>query len=558
MLLQRDLDRGPVPIPSSCSDIIDDATEVTNATEVTWLQNATTASPSSGPLDAYDTIGMLLRRDLDRGLVPIQFAFPILPQYSAGKTNMSLQPFDNILIAWRSPGIASRDSQDKLEMHISTSRSHLIDIPSRDFECDTVEIDKRGGLLEELNIFFAFQRLVDLPPIDRRRARLLRLRAQRPRTRYRHTDAHLLRLPLRPVRPTRLWSRHNMTEQIGHRRLCRVERLRQRAMRRAMVRGILWRVHQPTHDIHPPARSSLRRLIVAAWSPLITLHLHAIWVVAMCDAAACATVSLAVTVLATYFRHATDALCRMPIEPVLEDAAHRIWSLDSAKKRTRSSATRPRRRHTNLTSWQRLNCARRAVTTSTRDDILLALAVSRLALAAAELGAHGAMARLVASHRDRAESRIETHAFLLAKREANATAGQFACFLWQWTRVHGMILTKVLTSPSLAICTALAMLTTVGAGDPDYSSSSRPPMFDGTRAGFLVWYMAFTGFVAWKLTECVDILDGTEVEPVVPPPGPLNAGVPNNQGRHRRRHRGPQRLAQTQPQAVRPPYPSRT
>lgn len=56
-------------------------------------------------------------------------------------------------------------------------------------------------------------------------------------------------------------------------------------------------------------------------------------------------------------------------------------------------------------------------------------------------------------------------------------------------------------------------------------------MFDGTRTGFLAWYMSFSGFVAWKLTECTEILDGTDTLPVAPAPvaGTNPGDPPTNQ-----------------------------
>ena len=53
------------------------------------------------------------------------------------------------------------------------------------------------------------------------------------------------------------------------------------------------------------------------------------------------------------------------------------------------------------------------------------------------------------------------------------------------------------------------------AGMDSDSSSSRPPMFDGTRGGFIQWFMAMTGWVAWRLNDVTDIMDGTEPRPVL-------------------------------------------
>ena len=72
----------------------------------------------------------------------------------------------------------------------------------------------------------------------------------------------------------------------------------------------------------------------------------------------------------------------------------------------------------------------------------------------------------------------------------------------------------LLVTPLLALCT----LPLAGAADEDAlsPSSSRPPLFDGTRGGFTMWFMAFTSFVAWRLTDCADLLDGTTPRPPAP------------------------------------------
>ena len=50
----------------------------------------------------------------------------------------------------------------------------------------------------------------------------------------------------------------------------------------------------------------------------------------------------------------------------------------------------------------------------------------------------------------------------------------------------------------------------------DSVSSSRPPLFDGTRAGFITFFIALSGWVAWKLTSCSKILEENETRPVRP------------------------------------------
>ena len=63
---------------------------------------------------------------------------------------------------------------------------------------------------------------------------------------------------------------------------------------------------------------------------------------------------------------------------------------------------------------------------------------------------------------------------------------------------------------------ALSLLPlTCGGDDEPANSSSRPPIFDGTRSNFTAWIIAFSAWVAWKLTDCSHILDATETLPDV-------------------------------------------
>ena len=61
-----------------------------------------------------------------------------------------------------------------------------------------------------------------------------------------------------------------------------------------------------------------------------------------------------------------------------------------------------------------------------------------------------------------------------------------------------------------------ALITCVLAVDD--TQSSKPPSFDGTRAGFVSWIMIFTAWVAWKQTEVVGVMDGTITAPPEPAP----------------------------------------
>ena len=58
----------------------------------------------------------------------------------------------------------------------------------------------------------------------------------------------------------------------------------------------------------------------------------------------------------------------------------------------------------------------------------------------------------------------------------------------------------------------------------DASTSSKPPLFDGTRASFVSWIMVFTAWIAWKQTDVVGVMEGTIARPVEPvePVEPVN------------------------------------
>lgn len=57
---------------------------------------------------------------------------------------------------------------------------------------------------------------------------------------------------------------------------------------------------------------------------------------------------------------------------------------------------------------------------------------------------------------------------------------------------------------------------TLAADDAHGGATSRPPQFDGSRTSFIAWFMAFSGYVAWKLTDAADLLEGDEDMPIVP------------------------------------------
>ena len=97
--------------------------------------------------------------------------------------------------------------------------------------------------------------------------------------------------------------------------------------------------------------------------------------------------------------------------------------------------------------------------------------------------------------------------------------------LWYYKRIpmRSLMIRLTINLPSrILLCDRIATLLllacticAVNAAD-DQGASSRPPVFDGTRHTFLPWFMAFSGFVAWRLSDCSDILNGKELRPVIP------------------------------------------
>ena len=83
------------------------------------------------------------------------------------------------------------------------------------------------------------------------------------------------------------------------------------------------------------------------------------------------------------------------------------------------------------------------------------------------------------------------------------------------TLIHVWTMTARAFLPVIAMA-CLPM--TLGMDDDASGSSSRPPMFDGNRMTFTTWFMTFSAWVAWKLTDSATILDGTEPLPVATDP----------------------------------------
>src|SRR6056297_407929 len=64
-----------------------------------------------------------------------------------------------------------------------------------------------------------------------------------------------------------------------------------------------------------------------------------------------------------------------------------------------------------------------------------------------------------------------------------------------------------------------------GAGSDD--ATGKVPVFSGTPTDFHPWFILFSAYVAWKLTEASDILSGQEPKPVVPAPPISTPGTPS-------------------------------
>ena len=68
--------------------------------------------------------------------------------------------------------------------------------------------------------------------------------------------------------------------------------------------------------------------------------------------------------------------------------------------------------------------------------------------------------------------------------------------------------------------TILSFITFAHATDPSTTGGDgkQVPLFNGQREAFSAWFMMFTGFVAWKLTECYQLAEGNEARPTIPAP----------------------------------------
>jgi len=84
--------------------------------------------------------------------------------------------------------------------------------------------------------------------------------------------------------------------------------------------------------------------------------------------------------------------------------------------------------------------------------------------------------------------------------------------------------------------TILSFITFAHATDPSTTGGDRKqvPLFNGQREAFSAWFMMFTGFVAWKLTECYQLAEGNEARPTIP--APIYGAAPMDQPSPMQKH----------------------
>ena len=78
----------------------------------------------------------------------------------------------------------------------------------------------------------------------------------------------------------------------------------------------------------------------------------------------------------------------------------------------------------------------------------------------------------------------------------------------------------ILPGAFYVMVTILSFITFAHATDPSTTGGDgkQVPLFNGQREAFSAWFMMFTGFVAWKLTECYQLAEGNEARPTIPAP----------------------------------------
>ena len=347
---------------------------------------------------------------------------------------------------------------------------------------------------------------------------LLLTKGQQPTSRaYRRALAHRQRrshrvtirylTPSNP--PVALRRRFDVKEYRNHHRLPCLQRQAMRAMRRQALFST-HSVGMPYFD-PPTARSVAVRMAIALWSPCTTASLHALRLYAWMHFAIGSLWSYLEPVAFATLLNTSDLLRRLVDRVVDREAyadAHRAaWHMLFELATSRPLQHR----------WRRLNVARRAYASSKMDNLQVCTALVGCMCLRVSCWC---IRRLMQDSRvtDVPESVVVAHTRLLIRREANAAcAGRH--ILLCGIAMMGMLRdsAEFMLNSKLALSTGSLVLLPLVAGGDDMASSSRPPFFDGTRAAFLAWLMAFSGYVSWKLTECVDMMDDEPpTEPTVP------------------------------------------
>ena len=106
------------------------------------------------------------------------------------------------------------------------------------------------------------------------------------------------------------------------------------------------------------------------------------------------------------------------------------------------------------------------------------------------------------------------HARLLIRVAHYRSARYMRSFFGNWARV------AIRFSPVLIAHIVTGLFVPAAASGDDERPSKVPP-FSGQREHFTAFIIAFSAYVAWKLTECADLLEGDEARPI-----PTGTGIP--------------------------------
>lgn len=355
-----------------------------------------------------------------------------------------------------------------------------------------------------LHEFYGWLLLVrgEQPPVSRSYRRVLAHRRRRS-----HTVVLRYHTPLCPYIAHR--RRLDVREYIRHYRLPRLERQTLRALRRqnfVATQSVGMPVFCP-----PVARPIITQIGVALWSPCTTAALHALrlyaWVHVAIGSLWSSLEPIALTALLSVSGLLRRLVDHVAGQETYADAHRAAWHMLFELE-----ASRPLQRR-----WRRLNVARRAYASSTMDNLLVYTAL----IGCVCLRVSGwCIRQLMQDSRvtDIPESIVVAHARLLIRREAHAACAGRHILLCVTTMMCTLRdATAFMLNSRLAVSTVSLVLLPLATGSDDMVSSSRPPSFDGTRTAFLAWLMAFSGYVSWKLTDCVDLMDDDPTtEPAVP------------------------------------------